>query len=331
MELDIINDSQKSTAKSESLIRTASLPLISYKGQDKLALFFLRFCALAIFAILVLMIGLLFKMAMPAISMFGLEFITSSDWNPVEDQFGGLAFIYGTVTTSFLALIIATPLSIAMAIFISQLLKGALSKVVSMIVELIAAVPSIVFGLWGLFYLAPWVKSTLTPFLKNTLGFLPQFQGPSFGIGILSASIILAIMITPTITSIVREIFNSVPQIRKEAALGLGATKYEMIRIAVLRPSLSGILGAVVLGLGRALGETMAVAMIIGNNPTISKSLFSPGATMASVIANEYAEAEGDLHLSALCYIALILFAITFIVNLAARTIIWHNNRRSQK
>lgn len=270
-------------------------------------------------------------MAWPAISLFGADFITTSDWNPVEDQFGGLAFIYGTLTTSFVALILATPLSIAMALFISQILKDPFTKVISIIVELIAAVPSIVFGLWGLFYLAPWVKTELTPILKETLGFLPQFQGPSFGIGILSASIILAIMITPTITSIVREVFNSVPQIRKEAALALGATKYEMVKIAVLRPSLSGIIGAVVLGLGRALGETMAVAMIIGNNPTLSKSLFSPGATMASVIANEYAEAEGDLHLSALCYIALILFAITFIVNLFARTVIWHNNRRSKK
>lgn len=331
MELDIINDSKNIMAKATSNTMKQSLPLISYKGQDKLALLFLRFLALCIFAILILMIFLLLKMAWPAISLFGLEFITTADWNPVEDQFGGLAFIYGTLITSFVALVIATPLSVAMALFISQILKGPLSKLVSLLVELIAAVPSIVFGLWGLFYLAPWVKNDLTPILKNTLGFLPQFQGPSFGIGILSASIILAIMITPTITSIVREVFNSVPQIRKEAALGLGATKYEMIRIAVLRPSLSGIIGAIVLGLGRALGETMAVAMIIGNNPTLSKSLFSPGATMASVIANEYAEAEGDLHLSALCYIALILFAITFFVNLLARTIIWHNNRRSKK
>ncbi|MDD0851967.1 phosphate ABC transporter permease subunit PstC [Halobacteriovorax sp. GB3] len=311
---------------------SGSSPLLSYKSQDKLALYLLKGIGLFIIFILALMIYLLFDMSSLALKEYGLtSFIKTDWWNPVEDEFGALSFIYGTLVTSAIAIVVAAPLSIAMALFLTVVLRGALAKFLGLLVELIAAIPSIVFGLWGLFYLAPWVKNSLTPFLKTTLGFLPLFQGPSFGIGLLTAGIILAIMITPTITSLTREVFKAISPLQKEAALGLGATKFEMIKIAILKPSLSGILGACVLGLGRALGETMAVAMVIGNSPVISKSLFAPGATMASIIANEYAEAEGELHLSALCLIAIVLFLVTFIVNFVARMVIWRNNRRVKK
>ena len=270
---------------------------------------------------------MLFKSATPAISEFKLSFITQDFWNPVEDEFGALPFLFGTIITSLLAIVIATPVSVLTSLFISEILPSKISHFISLFVEMIAAIPSIVFGLWGIFFLAPFVKETLTPILKSSLGYIPIFSGPSFGIGILTASIILAIMITPTITTISREVFRTIPSIQKEAALALGATRFEMIKLSVIKPSYSGIMGAIVLGLGRALGETMAVAMVIGNSPTISSSIFSPAATMASVIANEYAEADSDLHLSALCYIGVLLFAVTLLVNSFARFIIWNKNR----
>ena len=229
-----------------------------------------------------------------------------------------------------IAILIAAPISISVALFINEVLPPKIAKLVSLFVEMIAAIPSIVFGLWGIFYLGPFVKDVLTPVLKENLGFLPLFQGASFGIGILTASIILAIMITPTITSICREVLKTVPKLQKEAALALGATRLEMVKIALLKPSFSGLMGGVVLGLGRALGETMAVAMVIGNSPTITASLFSPAATMASVIANEYAEADSDLHLAAMCYIGLLLFVVTFIVNTFARAIVWKKQRKDR-
>ena len=302
--------------------------MFSGSNSDKLNLHFMKAIASGVIILLILLIVLLFKQAMPALSEFGTQFITSDFWNPVEDEFGGLAFVFGTVVTSLIALFLAGPVSVAVAIFINEVLPDAVGKVIAIFVEMIAAIPSIVFGLWGLFYLAPWVKDSATPFLKNTLGFLPFFQGPSFGIGILTASLILAIMIIPTITSICREVFKTVPILQKEAALGLGATRYEMIKMAILSPSFSGIMGGLVLGLGRALGETMAVAMVIGNQPNISSSIFAPAATMASVIANEYAEADSDLHVSALCLVGILLFIVTLIINGLARFIVWRYNRK---
>ena len=192
---------------------------------------------------------------------------------------------------------------------------------------MVAAIPSIVFGLWGIFFLSPFVKTTIAPFLKAYFGFLPFFQGPCFGIGVLTASLVLSIMIIPTISSICRSVFELIPHHQKEASYALGATKYEMIKIAVLAPSISGITSAVVLGLGRALGETMAVTMLIGNSPIISASLFSPGATMASIMANEYTDANSPQHVASLCYIALLLFLITFIANLFAKTIVQNFSR----
>ncbi len=291
--------------------------------QDQINFRLMQGLAIGVVVMMIIMILLLVKQSLPVIELSGLSFLTTDWWNPIEEEFGALSFVYGTLVTSFLALLLASPFSIAVAVFITEILPDKVKPIISMLVEMIAAVPSIVFGLWGLFFLAPFVQTTLTPFLKSTLGFLPIFQGPSFGIGILTASMILAIMIIPTITSICREVFKTVPNLQKEAALGLGATRFEMIKLAILKPSFSGIMGAMVLGLGRALGETMAVAMVIGNQPSINFSLFAPGSTMASVIANEYAEADNDIHLSALCLVGLLLFVVTLIVNVSARTIVW--------
>lgn len=292
------------------------------KTQDSILVNFLRVIAILVISILVLIITSLLISAWPSIKANGLAFIYLKEWNPVFGEYGGLAFIYGTILTSFLAILMAAPLSILIALFITQYAPKKIGRFISLLVEMIASIPSIVFGLWGLVYLAPFVKNSLSPFLKSTLGFLPFFQGPSFGIGVLSASIILAIMIVPTVTSICRSIFEIIPSHQKEASYALGSTKSEMIKMAVVIPSLSGISSAVVLGLGRALGETMAVTMLIGNTPFISASLFSPAATMASVIANEYADANNDLHVSSLCYLALILFVITFLSNILAKVVI---------
>jgi phosphate transport system permease protein len=295
--------------------------------EDAISLFLMKTMAALVVAMLFCLILLLFKVSLPSIKSFGFQFIISSEWNPVEDKFGGLAFIFGTCLTSSLALLLAAPLSIGVALFINEILPQKIGNVLALFVEMIASIPSIVFGLWGLFYLSPWIKTIAAPWLKLHFGFLPFFTGPSFGIGFLTASLILAVMITPTITSVCREVFKSIPPLQKEAALALGATRYETLKIAVLAPSLSGIVGAIVLGFGRAVGETMAVAMVIGNSPTISASVFSPGATMASVIANEYPEASG-LQISSLCYVGLLLFFITIIINGIARTIIWRGQNK---
>lgn len=297
------------------------------KTQDALLFYFLKFLALIVIALLIAIIGSLVYSAMPAIKAFGFAFFFKNEWNPIEENFGALAFIFGTIATSFLAVLLATPISICIALTISEYLPKRFSKLLALLVEMIAAIPSIVFGLWGIFHLIPFVKETLAPFLKTYLGFLPFFQGPSFGIGILTSSIVLAIMITPTISSVCRSIFKAIPPIQKEAALALGATKFEAIKISIISPSISGITSAVILGLGRALGETMAVTMLIGNSPVISSSVFSPAATMASVMANEYTDANSSLHIASLCYIALLLFVITFVSNIFAKLIIGRFNK----
>lgn len=292
------------------------------KTQDSLLFYLLRFFAVLVIALLLGIMFTLLQSAWPAIELNGFSFLLRTDWNPVEDEFGALPFIFGTAITSFIAILIASPISILVALFISEYLPKSISRIIALLVEMVAAIPSIVFGLWGVFYLAPFVKSSLVPFLKLKLGFLPLFQGPSFGIGILTASLILSIMIVPTITSICRSIFEIIPAHQKEASYALGSTKFEMIKMTILSSSVSGISSAIVLGLGRALGETMAVTMLIGNSPVISSSLFSPAATMASVMANEYTDANTPLHIASLCYLALVLFLITFLANLVARTIV---------
>jgi len=302
---------------------------LSSKTQDSLLVLTLRTISCIVIVLLIMIIGSLVISAWPAIKTNGIDFLFSSQWNPVFGEYGGLSFIFGTVVTSLLAILMAAPLSIFIALFITEYLPKKAAKTLAILVEMIASIPSIVFGLWGIFYLAPFVKNSVTPFLKSTLGFLPFFQGPSFGIGILSASIILAIMIVPTITSVCRSVFEVIPKHQKETSYALGSTKAEMIKLAIITPSLSGISSAIVLGLGRALGETMAVTMLIGNSPEISASLFSPAATMASVIANEYADANNDLHVASLCYLALLLFIVTFLSNLFAKVIIKRLSHRS--
>ena len=295
---------------------------LNSKTQDAFLFYTLRFITILVIGLLLFIIFVLFKSAWPSITKNGLSFIIKKEWNPVEEEFGALPFIFGTLITSLIAVLIATPISILVALFISEYLPKSISNIISILVEMVAAIPSIVYGLWGTFYLAPFVKSTLAPFLKTYFGYFIFFEGPSFGIGILTASLVLSIMIVPTISSISRSIFELIPQHHKEASYALGSTKYEMIKMAILSPSVSGISSAVVLGLGRALGETMAVTMLIGNSPIISKSIFAPAATMASVIANEYTDANSSLHVSSLCYVALLLFLITFLSNLFAKSIV---------
>jgi phosphate transport system permease protein len=258
-----------------------------------------------------------------ALREFGLGFIVSRVWDPVRDQFGALPFIWGTVASSLLALALAVPVSLGVAIFLAELAPSWLRNPVGFLVELLAAVPSVVYGLWGIFALAPFLRDHLEPFLQKTLGFLPLFRGPHQGFGMLAGGIILAIMIIPTISSVSREVLRATPEPLREAALGLGATRWEVVRVAVLPYARSGLVGAVILGLGRALGETMAITMVIGNRSEISASLFAPSYTMASVIANEFTEATGDLYLSSLSMIGFLLFVVTLLLNIAARLLVW--------
>lgn len=269
--------------------------------------------------------------AWPAIIKFGAGFIVSTQWDPVRELFGALPFIYGTLVSSLLALVIAAPMGLGCALYLSGSISkpSAVKKVISQLVELLAAIPSIVYGLWGIFVLGPFLANYLQPFLNLTLGFIPLFSGPSMGLGMMSAGIILAIMIMPTITAVSREVVDAVPNTLKESATALGTTKWEMVRLAVIGPAKSGVIGALILGLGRALGETMAVTMVIGNRPAISASLFAPGYTLASVIANEFAEAGSALSLSALIELGLILLVVTLIVNGLARILIWKTTSKA--
>lgn len=264
----------------------------------------------------------------PTIHAFGLNFLTTSTWDPVMDVYGALPVIFGTIVSSFLACLIAAPLSLGIALFISELAPKRVATVVGFLVEMLAAIPSVVYGLWGVFVLAPWIRTVVAPPLIDSLGEkIPVFAGPAYGVGMLTAAIILAVMITPTISSISREVFRTIERQQREGALALGATRWEMMRMAVIRSSRAGICGAIVLGLGRALGETMAVTMVIGNRHQVAWSLFAPGQTMASQIANEYAEAASQMHLAALTEIGLVLFGVSFIVNSIARFMVWNVTR----
>ncbi len=257
-----------------------------------------------------------------AIAKFGFGFLASSHWDPVKEQFGALPFIFGTVVSSVIALVIAVPLSVGTAVFLTEFAPVRLRQPIVSVVEMLAAVPSVIFGLWAIFMLVPWLRVHFFPWLQGAFGFLPLFQGPIYGVGMLSAGMVLAIMILPIVTSVSREILRSVPDLQREAAYALGATKWEVIRIAVLSYAGRGIFGAAVLGLGRALGETMAVTMVIGNRPAIAASLFAPGYSLASVIANEFTEATTDLYLSALFEIGLVLLGVTLLANVLARLLI---------
>jgi phosphate transport system permease protein len=260
----------------------------------------------------------------PTFRKFGVDFLTSSTWDPVAGEFGAAPAIYGTLVSSFLALLIAVPLALGVSIFLSELSPRWMRQPVGFLVDLLAAIPSVVYGLWGIFVLLPLLRDPVIPFLRDTLGLgmTPLFSGVAYGPSILAAGLILAIMVLPYIASVSREVLLAVPRSQREAALALGATKWEMVRGAVLPYAKSGIMGGVILGLGRALGETMAVTMLIGNRHEISASLLAPGYTMASLIANEFSEASSDAHLSALMAVGFALFAITVVVNAIARLLV---------
>ncbi len=286
-------------------------------------------CACSIFVIVLFILAILILHSRLSLVQFGWKFFTRQAWDPVSGDFGALPFIYGTLATSLLALLMAVPLALGVAVFLTELCPRPLRAPISFLTELLAAIPSVVYGLWAVFVLVPLMRDVIGPFLQTTLGWTGFFAGPNFGVGLLTASIILAIMILPIISSLTRDIMNAVPNSQREAVLALGATRWEMIRIGVLRNSRIGIVGAVMLGLGRALGETMAVTMVIGNHPDIAKSLFAPGYTLASVIANEFSEATGNLYLSALIEIGLALFLVTIVVNTIARLMVWAVTRNA--
>lgn len=273
-------------------------------------------------AIIAISIGIA---AWPALSKSGLSFLTGSKWDVAAGEFGAAPAIYGTVVSSALALIIATPLALGVSIFLSEIAPKWLRQPVGFLVDLLAAIPSVVYGLWGIFVLIPLLRDPIGPFLRDTLhlGSTPLFSGPNYGYSMLGAGVILAIMILPFISAVTREVLLAVPRSQRDAALALGATRWEMIRDAVIPYARSGIIGGIILGLGRALGETMAVTMLIGNRAEISASLFAPGYTMASLIANEFSEATSDAHLSALMGVGAVLFAVTLIVNALARWLVW--------
>jgi phosphate transport system permease protein len=294
---------------------------------DRIFKLLMLFCGVAVLATLALIVYELILRSGPSWHAFGLKFFAGSNWDPVNEQFGALPFVYGTLVSSLLALIIAVPLSIGVAVFTTEMCPVFLRGPLSFFVELLAAIPSVVYGLWAIFVLVPILSNYVEPFLAKTLGWTGFFAGPPYGISMLAAGIILAIMVIPIISSIAREVLMVVPRNQREAALALGATRWEMIRVGVLRNARAGIVGGVILGLGRALGETMAVTMVIGNRPEIAKSLFAPGYTMASVLANEFTEATGDVYLSALIEIGLALFLVTIVVNALARLLVWSVTR----
>ena len=278
--------------------------------------------ALSVFVLIVLTGYELAHGSQLALRKFGWHFLVSSVWDPVNEQFGAVPFIFGTLVSSLIALLIAVPLSIATAVYLTELAPQWLRQPLTIFIELLAAVPSVILGLWGIFVMVPWLRVHLFPSLKGTLGFLPLFQGPLYGGSMLAGGIIIAIMIVPIITSVSREILRSVPGLQREAAYALGATRWEVTRIAVLSYAKKGLFGAVTLGLGRALGETMAVTMVIGNNPKIAASLFAPGYTLASVIANEFTEATTGVYLNALFEIGLVLLGVTVLVNALAQLLL---------
>ena len=284
--------------------------------------------ALSLVLIVAAMIVALAAHSTLSIRQFGFGFLSNREWDPVKGKFGALAFIYGTIVSSLIALIISVPVSLGIAIFLVEQAPHFLSRPIAFLVELLAAIPSVVYGLWGIFVLAPFLRVHVEPPLQRWLGWLPLFQGPITGIGLLTGGAILAIMITPIISAVVRDVLAAVPSTQREAALALGATKWETTMV-VLANGAPGIAGAVILGLGRAIGETMAVTMVIGNRPEISASLFQPSYTLASVIANEFTEATADIYLSSLVELGLILFLVTFVVNASARVLVWRVTRRT--
>jgi phosphate transport system permease protein len=284
-------------------------------------------CGVCVLVLVALIIYQLVDKSSLSWHAFGWKFFFRSEWDPVSEQFGAWPFVYGTLVSSILALILAVPLALGVAVFITEMSPRWLKGALAFTTELLAAIPSVIYGLWAIFVLVPLLRQYVEPFLARYFGWTGLFEGAPYGIGMLAAGIILAIMVVPIVSSITREVMTAVPQPQREAVLALGATRWEMIRTGVLRNARAGIFGAIILGLGRALGETMAVTMVIGNRPEIARSLFAPGYTMASVIANEFSEATGNVYLSALVEIGLALFLVTIIVNILAQVLIWSVTR----
>jgi phosphate transport system permease protein len=291
-----------------------------------------RAAAILVLVILGAVIISLISGSLPAVRAFGLNFLVEERWNPVTEHFGALAPIYGTLVTSFIAMLIAVPVGLLIAVFLTELCPIWLRRPIGIAIELLAGIPSIIYGIWGLFVFAPFLQQTLQPFLIAVFGNIPLlsslFAGPPYGIGVLTAGLILAIMVLPFITSISRDVFDAVPPVLKEAAYGVGCTTWEVVRYVVLPYARVGVIGGVMLGLGRALGETMAVTFVIGNAHRISASILAPGTTISATIANEFTEAVGDLYTSSLIALGLILFVITFIVLAAARYLLLRIERR---
>ena len=303
---------------------------LSPTGNTGDAIFRATMFAVALLVVLIVL-GMIIALASRStlsIRQFGFSFLTSREWDPMKGRFGALAFIYGTIVSSFIAVLISVPLSLGIAIFLVEQAPRYLARPITFLVELLAAIPSVVYGLWGIFVLAPFLRVYIEPRLAQWLGWTPFFRGPITGIGLLTGGVILAIMITPIISAVVRDVLAAVPDTQREAALALGATKWETT-LVVLANAAPGIAGAVILGLGRAIGETMAVTMVIGNRPQISPSLFQPSYTLASVIANEFTEATADIYLSSLIELGLILFFVTFVVNAIARLMVWRVTRKT--
>ncbi len=317
-------------AKVTTMTAAQATPLLrasSGELPDRIFKYVMTTCGLAVLGVLGLIVYELVLRSGPSWHTSGFKFFAGSDWDPVNEHFGALPFIYGTLVSSLLALIIAVPLAVGVAVFTTEMCPQSLRGPLSFFVELLAAIPSVIYGLWAIFILVPLLSQYVQPFLASTLGWTGLFEGPPYGFGMLAAGIVLAIMIVPIISSITREVLMVVPQHQREGVLALGATRWEMIRVGVLRNARAGIVGGIILGLGRALGETMAVTMVIGNRPEIAKSLFASGYTMASVLANEFSEATGDVYLSALIEIGLALFLVTIVVNAMARLLVWSVTR----
>jgi phosphate transport system permease protein len=302
--------------------------LAKLRDGDEVARLITFLFAMFVVLIVVFLVFELWRQSALPRHKFGLAFLVSSVWDPVFDRFGALPFIYGTLVTSALALFLAVPLGIGSAIFLAELAPPRVSDMLQFLIELLAAVPSVIYGMLGIFILVPLMRQYIAPALKATLGFLPLFQGPAYGVGLLTAGIVLATMIVPYIISVSREILLSVPRDQREAALALGATRWESTWKVVVPYARAGILGSVFLALARALGETMAVTMVIGSTPVISSSLLSPGDSIASVIASQFTEATGDLYLQSLVELGLVLFLLTFILNGFARLLIVLTSQR---
>jgi phosphate transport system permease protein len=319
-------------AAAMSAVPTRAKMLDRLRWRDALFHQLTRAAAVGVLLLLSAVILSLIIGSLPAWRAFGFSFLIEERWNPVTEKFGALAPIYGTIITSFLAMLIAVPVGLLISVFLTELCPLWLRRPIGIAIELLAGIPSIIYGIWGLFVFAPFLQQTLQPFLIAVFGYVPGlsslFAGPPYGIGILTAGLILAIMVLPFITSISREVFEAVPPVLKEAAYGVGCTTWEVVRYVVLPYTRVGVIGGVMLGLGRALGETMAVTFVIGNAHRISASILAPGTTISATIANEFTEAVGDLYTSALIALGLILFGITFIVLAAARYMLMRIERR---